>query len=131
MVRAALVGMLTSVLLVVALPGATAGDEEYGRTWAKDKVLRAGCQEYRYQYRVKSPEYEWHLETFVLDPNKKQKWSGELHFNADRARGAATFKLCRNVATLGRYKIRGKLTYGSDGSVVWIKPGFFRLRKAS
>ena len=133
MVRAALVGMLTAVLMVVALPGALAGNEEYGRTWARDKVLRSGCHEYRYQYKVKSPEHEWALETFLLDPNKKKVGSGQKLFNADPRRGSDTFRLCRNATVPGRFKIRGKLTYddGYQEYVVWIKPGFFRLRKAS
>ena len=131
MVRAALVGMLTAVLLVVALPVALAGNEEYGRTWARDKVLRSGCHEYRYQYKVKSPEHEWALETFLLDPNKKKVGSGQKLFNTDPKRGSDTFRLCRNATVPGKFKIRGKLTYGADDKVVWIKPGFFRLRKAS
>jgi len=131
MVRAVVVGLLSVLLLVVGLPSALAGNEEFGRTWARDRQLRPSCHDYRYQYKVKSPEHEWHLETFLIDPDKKQVGSGELHFNSDPARGASTFRLCRNVTEAGRFKIRGKLTYGSDQTVVWIKPGFFRLRRAS
>ena len=55
--------------------------------------------------------------------------SGQLQFNSHPDRGASTFRLCRNVTVPGRYKLRGKLTYGPDDTTVWIKPGFFRLRK--
>ena len=80
---------------------------------------------------MKSPEEDWNLETFLINPNKKPVGSGQMQFNSDPDRGPSTFRLCRNVTVPGRYKIRGKLTYGPDDTVVWIKPGFFRLRKAS
>jgi hypothetical protein len=125
--------MLSAVLLVLGQPSALAGDDDFGRTWARDKVLRPGCHEYRYQYKVKSPEAEWALETFLLDPDRKKVGSGQKLFNADPARGSDTFRLCRNATKPGTFKIRGKLTYhdGYDEHVVWIKPGFFRLRRAS
>lgn len=131
MLRALFVGMLSAVLLVIGQPVALAGDADFGRTWARDKVLKPGCHEYRYQYRVKPPEDDWALETFLLDPNKKQVGSGQKLFNTDPKRGSDTFRLCRRATVPGRFKIKGKLTYGADDKEVWIKPGFFRLRKAS
>ena len=131
MVRTVVVAMLSAVLMVVALPTALAGNDEFGRTWAKDRQLRPGCHDYRYQYVVKSPEEDWALETFLTNPDKKRVGSGQMLFNSHPDRGSSTFRLCRNVTMTGRYKIRGKLTYGPDDTVVWIKPGFFRLRKVS
>lgn len=127
--------MLSCLLLVSAAPAAPssarAADDEFGRTWAKDKVLRPGCHDYRYQYRVKPPESEWALETFLLDPNKKKVGAGQMLFNADPERGSSTFRLCRASNIHGSYKIRGKLTYGADDEVVWLEPGRFRLLRAS
>ncbi len=131
MVRAAIVACLSVLLLIVGQPAAVSGNAEFGRTWAKDRVLRAGCHDYRYQYKVKSPEEDWALETFLVDPDKREVSSGQLLYNSDPARGSSTFRVCRNVTTNGKFKIRGKLTYGADDTVVWIEPGRFRFRKAS
>ncbi len=131
MVRTVVVSVLSAALLFVGQPAALAGQEEFGRTWAKDRKLQPRCHDYRYQYVVKSPEQDWNLETFLINPNKKPVGAGQLQFNSHPERGSSTFRLCRNVAVTGKYKIRGKLTYGPDDTVVWIKPGYFRLRPAS
>lgn len=133
MARAVLVGALAALMLVIGLPVATAGQDDYGRTWARDRQLRAGCHNYKYQYKVKSPTDDWALETFLIDPDKSNVGSGQMLAGNDPARGSSTFRLCRNATTPGRFKIRGKLTYndGFDEYVVWLDPGFFRLRKTS
>lgn len=128
MKRAMLVGVLSCVLAVLGPPvTAQAGNAEFGRTWARDKVLRDGCHNYRYQYKVKSPESDWSLETFLIDPRKNKVGSGQMLFNSDPARGSSTFRLCRNNTVAGTFKIRGKLTYGAEEEVVWIEPGLFEL----
>lgn len=130
--RAVLVVVMSCVLLATAPPPtALAGNAEFGRTWAKDKTLRSGCHDYRYQYRVKPTESDWALETFLIDPRKKEIAAGQMLFNADPERGSSIFRLCRRSIVPGKYKIKGKLTYNGDGTSVWIEPGFFRLRKVS
>ena len=131
--RTLIAGLLTGTLLVLGMPAATAGDLDFGRVWRKDGVLKSGCHNYKYQYRVKSPQPDWALETFLVDPTRETIANGGFASNADPRRGSGTFRFCKYSTRAGKFKIRGKLTYyeGWDKTVVWVKPGFFRLRKAS
>lgn len=131
--RNAIAGVITGALLAVGMPVATAGDPDFGRLWRDDGVLRWGCHHYKYHYRVKPPEPDWALETFLVDENKETIASGGVISDVDPRRGTETFKFCRYNTTPGRFKIRGKLTYrdGYDQSVVWVKPGYFWLRRPS
>lgn len=131
MARAVLVAVLSFLLLGVGASPAGAGNPEFGRTWARDKVLRAGCHDYRYQYKVKPPEGDWALETFLIDPRRKEVGAGQMLFNSDPARGSSTFRICRRTTVPGRFKIKGKLTYAGGDEERWTKPGYFRMRKAS
>ena len=127
--RAVLVAMVSCVLLGAGVGPAGAGDPEFGRLWAKDKVLRAGCHDYRYQYKVKSPSEDWSLETFLIGPRGKQLAAGQLLFNSDPERGSSTFRVCRNTTRYGTFKIKGKLTYDQESQEVWIQPGHFAMTR--
>ena len=131
--RTVLAGLLTGTLLVLGTPAATAGDADFGRMWRKDGVLKAGCHNYKYHYRVKPPKPDWALETFLVDPAKETIASGGVISDVDPKRGSETFRFCKYNTRPGKFKLRGKLTYrdGYDQWVVWVKPGFFRLRRAS
>ena len=124
-----LVVMLSGVLLGSGISPAGAGNPDLGRTWAKDKVLRQGCHDYRYQYVVKPPESDWSLETFLIDPRGKEVGAGQMLFNSDPDRGQSHFRICRNTTVPGRFKIKGKLTYGQEAHEKWIEPGYFRLKR--
>lgn len=128
MKRRLLGALLAGGLVVLGAP-AQAGDPEFGRTWARDKVLRPGCHDYRYQYKVKPPDSEWALETFLIDRRGREVGSGQFLFNADPKRGHSTFRVCRSTTTPGRFKIKGKLTYGADDVEKWIKPGYFTMKR--
>ena len=130
-------------LLVTTLPAPSmAGSSEYGRTWRKDGVLRAGCHDYRFQYRVKPgnvhPGEDWAAEFFLT--NRRGKGLGTIIKDSaiDPKRGHGEYEICRNTTKPGRFKIRGKLSVDKpdDGNpltppemdtVKWIKPGYFRL----
>jgi hypothetical protein len=113
----------------LAVP-AEAGNPDLGRTWARDKVLKRGCHDYRYQYKVTAPAEEWSLELFLRDPSGDTIASNAKDSMVDPKRGSGTFRFCRYNTEPGRFKIRGKLTRynGYDQYVGWVKPGIFRMR---
>ncbi len=124
-------------LLVTTLPAAAvAGSSEYGRTWRKDGVLRGGCHDYRFRYVAKPgnvhPGNDWALEMFLLDKRREGIANIVKDSEIDPKRGTGAFTICRPSTVPGRFKIRGKLSV-YDGydlvDEVWIKPGYFRLRR--
>ena len=76
--------------LLAALP-AEAGS--YGSTGAPDRKLRAGCQDYRYHYRLDASmsEHDWMLETFLDDPTGETLGSGAFFSDWDPRRGRGIF----------------------------------------
>ena len=133
MVRTTLAGSLAGLMLVLGMPAATAGDPEFGRMWRDDGVLREGCHRYKYHYKAIPPTNDWALETFLVDPTGETIASDGLISGTDPKKGTARFRFCEYNTEPGRFKLRGKLTYrdGFDEWVVWVKPGYFRLRKDS
>ncbi|MGH3347602.1 MAG: hypothetical protein ACRDO4_11525 [Nocardioides sp.] len=124
------------LVLGVLPPPAVAGSAEYGRTWRKDGVLRAGCHDYRFNYRVRpgnvQPGNDWAVEFFLIDRRGRGVASEVKDSEIDPRRGKGTFGLCPTSTVPGRFKIRGKLSvYDGWAPVeeVWIKPGRFRLRR--
>ena len=74
--RALIALALACGLVLVSLPAPTyAGSAQYGRTWRKDGVLRGGCHEYRFQYRVRpgqvQPGNDWSAEFFLDRPGEE------------------------------------------------------------
>jgi hypothetical protein len=122
---------LAAGLLVVGQPAALAGNPDFGRVWRGDGTLRAGCHNYKYQYKVKPPKPDWALETFLVDPTKETIASGAFISGNDPKRGTGKFRFCRYNTEPGTFKIRGKLTYreGYDQWVRWVKPGYFKLTR--
>jgi hypothetical protein len=133
MKRLATVVLTTVALLATGQPPAGAGDPDFGRLWAKNKILKPSCHSYRYQYKVTPGGPEWSLETFLRDPTGEIIASNALDNDSADKRGSSTFRFCRWNTQPGRFKIRGKLTIydGYEQDVVWIKPGYFRMRLAS
>jgi hypothetical protein len=132
--RTTITGLLAGLLLVLGMPAATAGDPDFGRVWRGDGVLRQGCHNYKYQYRVKPPTKVWALETFLVDRRGETVASGVLGYGADPKRGTAKFRFCRYNTVPGKFKVRGKLTWyitNEESKVRWVEPDHFRLRRAS
>jgi hypothetical protein len=129
---------LACALVLGALPPpAVAGSAEYGRAWRQDGVLRAGCHDYRFQYRVRpgnvQPGNDWAVEFFVVDRRGEGVASAVKDSEIDPKRGTARFGLCRTSTVPGRFKIRGKLSVYDGYALVdevWIKPARFRLRRS-
>lgn len=126
--------VLTSVALLLGSPSpVSAGDPDFGRMWAKDKILKRGCHDYRYQWRVTPGGPEWSLETFLVDPTGETIASGAYDNDTSEKRDSGTFRFCRWNTRPGKFKIRGKLTIyeGYEQTVKWVKPGYFRMRLPS
>ena len=134
--RNAMRQLLTVLATVVALLGgglampAEAGQARLGKLWAHDKVLKPGCHDYRYQYRVRARAAEWSLETYLKDRTGETVASNTKDSEINRKRGHGKFRLCRYSTKPGRFKIIGKLTRynGWDQKTGWVKPGRFRMR---
>lgn len=105
---------------------------DYGRTSAKDGILRRGCRNYAYRYVITTPSNDWTLETFLDDRTGETIASGTYASDVDPARDRTHFRFCRYGAHAGKFKIRAKVHwYGSAGEdhKVWLEPSFFRLRR--
>ena len=140
MLRIVVIAAMTGTMLVGGLTAPTqAGDPDYGQLWASDKVLRDGCDGYRYQYRVRPRSMDWSLETFLRDPRGETIAHNAIDNDTNAKRGSDRFRICRWSTRPGRFKIRGKLTIYHKAEfplieedtqkVVWIKPGYFRMRR--
>jgi hypothetical protein len=133
MLRPALLALLTAILggtLVVAGPSA-AQAASYGHTGAPDRILRDGCHNYRYHYRVKPPTNDWVLETFLVDPRGKKIASGAFISDSDPKRGHGRFRFCRYSTRAGRFTIKAKLSWynGYAEHKAWLDPSHFRLSR--
>lgn len=140
MLRIVVIAVMTATMLTGGLTAPTqAGNPDYGRLWAADKVLRDGCHGYRYQYRVRPRTNDWSLETFLRDPRGETIAHNAIDSDSNAKRGHDRFRFCRWSTRPGRFKIRGKLTIYHKAEfplieedtqkVVWIKPGYFRMRR--
>ncbi len=131
MKRTATIVLLLGALLLVGTAPASA-QTSYGSTGAPDRVLRAGCHGYRYHYWVHPPTNDWVLETFLVNRYGKKVASGSFISGYDPRRGHGRFRLCRYSTRPGLFKIKAKLSWysGYDGWTTWLKPSYFRLRRA-
>ena len=96
-----LVAALCAALLTLTVPTASsaptsassaepvraAGVKPWGRTRARNQVLKPGCRSYRYTYRVTPPSDDWMAEIFLVGPKKGGIASATLFSDSERARG--------------------------------------------
>ena len=125
-----IVALVLGCSVLVAAP-ATAWDADYGRVTRGDGVLRAGCQDYGFRYRVRPGNNDWAAEFFLRGPGDEGLGTVGKLSGAHRKRGRGHFEVCRASTRPGRFTIRGKLTItmGFDQEVHWVKPVRFRLRR--
>ncbi len=123
-----LVAALCAALLTLTVPTASsaptsassaepvraAGVKPWGRTRARNQVLKPGCRSYRYTYRVTPPSDDWMAEIFLVGPKKGGIASATLFSVSEPARGRRSWRLCRNTVIRGRYTMKMKVTWG-DG----------------
>lgn len=131
----ALLGLLLALAVAPVAPADAAQGRpfaEFAKTFRGDGTLKAGCNNYRYRYKISPPSDAdtWALETFLTDRRGETIASGGILKGADPKRGKARFRFCRANTVPGTFKLRGKFTYkvGFDTFDGWIDPTFFKLR---
>ncbi|MBB6629893.1 hypothetical protein H5V45_21430 [Nocardioides sp. KIGAM211] len=126
---AALLGAALSV--VPAVP-ASASTAEYGKTAARDRVLKPSCHDYRYRFVIKAPTNDWTLETYLIGPRGRRLASGVFSSESEDRRDHGVFRICRSNTRPGKFTIKAKLNWynGSEDHQVWFKPSYFRLHRA-
>ncbi|MCW2797642.1 hypothetical protein [Nocardioides sp.] len=134
MLRRTLFGSTAVVIsLVMLLAGtATAAGTYWGTTGAPDRVLRAGCHNYPYHYRVRPHGHDWSAETFLVDPTGDGLSSGAFDPDSDPRTGRSHFRICRASTRAGRFTIRMKVSIydGPNPRVHWVKRSHFHLSHA-
>ena len=114
--------------------GRAAGVEvhpEYGKTSARNGVLKWGCRRYRFGYAITPPdEGVWSLETFIVGPKGKRLASDGFVEGFDETSGRDTYRLCRATTRPGIFKIKAKLSTVEDNDTfeAWLPVTRFRLR---
>ena len=131
MLRRVIAGTSVGLMLAAGLVGSPAESayEPWGSTSAKTQALKPGCAHYPYRYRVTPPTDEWSAEIFLISPKGVPLAAAAVDANSDPAVGIERWRLCRPSITLGRYKMRMKITYldGFDKFEGFVKPSYFRL----
>ncbi|HWJ82202.1 MAG TPA: hypothetical protein VNS55_08195 [Nocardioides sp.] len=132
-------GLVPGLLPVPAVvPAADAVTyHHWGRAAAPDQVLRRGCRNYRYHYRVNAPTNSWLVEIFLVSPTGKGLGYQVLNSQdgVDPPKGRRHFRVCRSSTVPGRHKLRMKVTwyYPSDlehtPHTGWVRPTYFRLTR--
>jgi hypothetical protein len=105
---------------------------DWGKTSAKNGVLKKRCRNYPYTYAITPPEGEWGLETFLIGPKGKPLASGAFVIGQDGLTGKGRFRFCRPITRPGVFKIRAKLSVqefsGKNYREGWLPVTRFRLR---
>jgi hypothetical protein len=111
---------------------AVAAGTYWGSTGAPDRVLRPGCHNYGYHYKVRPHGHDWSAETFLVDPTGEGLASGALDPDSDPRRGRSHFRICRPSTQAGRFTIRMKVSIynGPNPRQHWVKRSYFHLRHA-
>jgi hypothetical protein len=130
--RAATTALIAGLLVAGPPSPAEARDfKPWGSTSSKNHVLKRGCHDYTYRYRITPPTEQWSAEIFFVGPGKLGLGSGLLDSAIDPKRGTKTIEVCRATAPYGRYKMRMKVTFNRDREVIdgFVRPSFFRFTR--
>jgi hypothetical protein len=104
---------------------------EFGSTHAKNGVLKRGCRNYRFSYKITPPDAgDWALETFIIGPKGKGLASDGFIEGFDKTSGSDTYRLCRATTRPGIFKIKAKLSTVEDNETfeAWLPVTRYRLR---
>ncbi|WP_323790982.1 hypothetical protein [Nocardioides sp.] len=122
--------MITSLLVVGPTGSAEARDfKPWGKAVSKDHVLKRGCHDYSYRYKVRVPTEEWQVEIFFISPDGTGLAHAVFDSNAHPAKGREKFTVCRPSTEVGKHKIKMKVTT-AEGETIrkgWVKPTRFRF----
>jgi len=130
--------VLTALLVLQAPAVAWGSTTRYGHVGAADRALLSGCHRYRYHYVVKPPTRDWILETWLHDPRRKPRGSGDFVPGSDPRRGHGHFGICRSTVVPGRFTLTARLTWYTPGMLPtdlpvehqrWFEPAPFRLHR--
>lgn len=137
-------GALTSLVMTIGGAGSVAtatsstgagapdrGPASWGSIKAPDQVLRQGCRDYRFAYRITTPNDEWQAEVFVTDPRGRAIASVLVDAGSNPSQAVTTFRTCRVSTTHGRFKLRMRVSYnvGYEKHVGFVKPAYFWLTR--
>lgn len=127
--RVGTAAMLAS-LLVVSVPTSSEAARDFkpwGTVMSKNHVLKRGCHDYTYRYKITAPTNQWSAEIMFVDPNGIGLAAATIDTNADPDQGRRKVTVCRSSAPYGRYKIKMKVTYSKDRIVRdgFVKPSTF------
>jgi hypothetical protein len=106
---------------------------EWGTISAENGVLKRGCRDYGYDYRITAPDRgDWDLNVTLVGPGGKELWFGYLYEGANPDEGTTTFRLCRAKTRPGRYKLKAVVSVQVHNEVTAgrLKTEKFRLRRA-
>lgn len=104
---------------------------EWGTTFAKNGVLRRGCRNYHYGYKITPPKGDWQFETFIVGPGGVAIASNTFQINMDALEDdRVPYRICRVSTRPGVFKIRAKLSSLDDDELTegWLPVTRFRLR---
>lgn len=122
--------MLASLLVVGANGPAEARDfKPWGKAVSKNHVLKRGCHDYGFRYKVKAPTKTWQAEVFFISPDGTGLAHSVFDSAIHKAKDRSTFTVCRPSTEVGKHKIKMKITY-AKGTVMKqgrVKPTRFRF----
>lgn len=125
--------LLAAAMVVVSPTAASSAEVEpgWGRIVVRDAVLRPGCHEYQWRYRLSPPAEEWAVDLVLLGPGRARLASDQLLSESEPRRGTRAFRICSVTTRPGRFVVRAKVTVrdGWDQEVGQLPPERFRLRR--
>ncbi len=124
--------MVASLLVVGPTGSAEARDfKPWGKAVSKNHVLKRGCHDYAYRYKVKPPTKQWSAEIFFVTPNGTGLAHRAFDSAANPAKDRVKLTVCSPSTDYGKHKIKMKITYTRGDAMVvgWVKPTTFRFTR--
>lgn len=129
--RAATTALLASLLVVASPPTSEAAPnyKPWGTVKSKNHVLKSGCHRYTYRYRVNAPSDDWSAEIRFINPDGIGLAASKIDSDPQGAKGKRRITVCRPSTSVGRHKIKMKITYTDGGDITSgrVKPTYFRF----
>lgn len=135
MVRLTLLSLVLGAMAALGLQAPAGAAEEvhpeWGSTSAPNSVLKRGCRDYTYSYRITPPEGQWSLELFFKGPNGKRVGSAYFLEGGDPEADTEVLELCRRTTRAGRYTIAAFLSVQNIDETTegWLPESHFRLKR--
>ena len=124
---------LIATLLVVASPGSSEARDykPWGSVSSKNHVLKRGCHDYTYRYRITAPTDAWSAEIFLVAPDGTGLASDVLDTAADPAHGKKKITVCRPSTQVGKHRLKMKVTWTEGRNLTdgYVKPSTFRFTR--